>query len=347
MTLLRSRPLRVAAGLLPLVACASVPAAEAEEQSRSPRSTVALTLENDVFTGSDNNYSNGLGLTYQSAEFREYEEGSFHRDWVEFWSFLPHIGDENCQVHAAWTLGQEIYTPDDLHAAPPAADDQPYAGVLFLDSTLYARTRKVTHAWNLRLGLVGPASMAEETQEAVHRAIGSAIPQGWGAQLENEALVNVDYTVGYELYAHELSDATQLRFVPMVGAALGNYFTGASVAAYTELGWHLPPSIGLLSIRRGVDPFVDVESGDLRPWSLSTYVGAGGFAVGHYLPLDGTLTRDGPSVDSEPFVGFVSVGLTLRLSEFTLSYLLTTFGDAFETQRENTDYGTLSLAWNF
>ena len=64
---------------------------------------------------------------------------------MDFWSFLPHIGNENCKVYAAWTLGQEIFTPDDITLINPPADDQPYAGVLFLDSTLYARSKRDTN----------------------------------------------------------------------------------------------------------------------------------------------------------------------------------------------------------
>lgn len=338
-------PLSWTVTILLLTTGCSAPRATTNQSN--PRTTISWTLENDTFTGSDNNYTNGLGLTFQSAEHRNYTEGSLQRRWVDFWSFLPHIGNANCQVFSAWTIGQEIFTPDDIGPAVPPADDQPYAGVLFLDSTLYARTRKVTHAWNLRLGVVGPAAQAKEVQKKVHSLIGSAEPLGWGSQLPNEPILNVDYTVGYELFTRDLSDNAQLRLVPLVGAGVGNYFTGASAAVYGELGWNLPASIGLLSVRRGVDPFVDIEGGFDEDWSLSTYIGAGGFAVGHYLPLDGTVFRDSPSVDSKSSVGFVSIGATLRVSDCTVGYLLTSFTDSFETQRQSTDYGTLSISWAF
>jgi len=312
-----------------------------------PRQSLAVTFENDLFTGSDNNYSNGFGVTWQSAEYRDYAPESFQHTWVEFWSFLPRIGDENCQVFAAWTLGQETFTPDDISLAQPPPDDQPYAGVLFLDSTLTARTDLVTHAWNLRVGVVGPAAMAEQAQNTAHEFMGVPKARGWDSQLPNEPLLNVDYTVGYDWLTSQVTDTSRARLVPMAGASLGNYFTGASAAVYGEFGWNLPDSIGLLSIRRGLDPFVDVGSQDTRPWTFSLYLGAGGFAVGHYLPLDGTLLSESPSVDSEPLVGFFSTGLTLRRERWTVGYLLTRFTDTFETQRQDTDYGTLSIAWTY
>jgi len=334
--------------LLPCLACVGpgptpdVPDAGAQDR---PRRTVALTVENDLFTGSDNNYTNGFGLTWQSDEYRQYAPDSFQRRWVDFWSFLPHIGDESCQAYASWTVGQEIFTPDDITAAVPPADDQPYAGVLFLDSTLHARTKKVTHAWNLRLGVVGPAAFGGDTQTWFHEQIGDDLPQGWDTQLPNEPILNVDYTVGYEWLTTPLSDSAKLRLVPLAGASMGNYFTGLSTGLYTELGWNLPSSIGLLSMRRGLDPFVDPTAGG--PWSLSLYLGAGAFAVGHYLPLDGTVFSSSPSVESEPLVGFFSGGFTWRIRSCTVGYLLTVFTDTFETQRQSTDYGTLSLSWTF
>ncbi len=334
--------------LLPCLACVGpspAPEPPGGAVDSSPKRTIVLTVENDLFTGSDNNYTAGFGLTWQSDEVRKYAPDSVYQRWVNFWSFLPHIGNENCQVYASWTLGQEIFTPDDISASVPPTDDQPYAGILFLDSTLHARTRKVTHAWNLKLGVVGPAAFGGDTQTWFHEQVSGELPQGWDTQLPNEPVLNVDYTVGYEWIGTSLSDSARLRLVPLAGASLGNYFTGLSTGLYTEIGWNLPPSIGLLSMRRGLDPFVDPAAGG--PWSLSLYLGAGGFAIGHYLPLDGTVFSSSPSVQSEPLVGFFSGGFTWRIRSCTIGYLLTTFTDAFETQRRDTDYGTLSLAWTF
>ena len=47
-----------------------------------------VTLENDTFTSSDNNYTNGLGVTWVSNAIDTYEEQSLLRRWGKFWSFL-------------------------------------------------------------------------------------------------------------------------------------------------------------------------------------------------------------------------------------------------------------------
>ena len=67
--------------------------------------------------------------------------------------------------------------------------------------------------------------------------------------------------------------------------------------------------------------------------------------MGHYLPLDGTVFHDSRSVDSEPFIGMGSLGVTVRHGGFVLSLAATFFTDTFENQRESAEFGTLSMSW--
>lgn len=216
--------------------------------------TLALTVENDAFAGnSDNNYANGVGISVQTGRLGGGDDDGFLGDWVDFWSFLPALRDEGCSVYAKWTLGQEMYTPNDIRNPLPQPDDQPWAGILLLDSTLYATTLRLTHAWNLRLGMVGPSAHADDLQTWYHELIGAPEPQGWEHQLPDEFIVSVDYTLGGEWLSRDLRGSASCRLVPLGGLSLGNCFTGASAGMYGEFGWNLAPSVGLLSIRRGMD----------------------------------------------------------------------------------------------
>jgi lipid A 3-O-deacylase len=309
--------------------------------------TFSATVENDLVSGSDNNYTNGVGLSVQTGRLGGNDDEGFLGDWVEFWSFLPGLEEEDCSVYAAWTLGQEMYTPNDIRNPLPQPDDQPYAGILFLDSTLYATTERLTHAWNLRLGMVGPSAHADDVQTWFHELIGAPEPQGWQYQLPDEFIVNVDYTLGGEWLQKDLRGSASCRLVPLGGVSLGNYFTGASAGMYGEIGWNLSPSVGLLSIRRGMDSFATEDPVARGAQSLSLLLGGGGFAVGHFLPLDGTLTEDSPSVDSEPLVGFLSAGLTWRNRWCTLAYLHSDFSQSFEGEIERGAFGTLTISWSF
>ena len=155
---------------LTLVALLSSGVVDCAAQSpASYRGALTVTVENDVATGSDNNYTNGVGVTWVSDAIDTYEKGSLVRRWGEFWSFLPFVGNEGYRTYVSWSLAQEMHTPDDIRNPNPPKDDQPYAGVLYLDSTIYAKKDRWVHAWQLRVGVVGPASQAENVQKWFHQ----------------------------------------------------------------------------------------------------------------------------------------------------------------------------------
>ena len=75
--------------------------------------------------------------------------------------------------------------------------------------------------------------------------------------------------------------------------------------------------------------------------------GLAGYGVAHYLPLDGTVFRDSRSVDSEPYIGMATLGISVRHRGFVLGLAATYFTDTFETEREHPEFGTLSLSWYY
>jgi hypothetical protein len=330
-----------------LFGCSTPRPAAARSEPAEHDGALTLTIENDTLTGTDNNYTNGVGLGWSTDEVGTYGEESFIRRWTDFWSFLPFVLDQGYLTYASWTLGQEMHTPDDISDPDPPETDQPYAGVLYLDSVLAARARHWEHRWSLRLGVVGPASQAENTQEWFHEVIGSDEPMGWDHQLPNEPLLNVGYDAAYLLMERDLAASAEFRLVPVGGAALGNYFTGASLGLYSEVGWNLVDAFGISALRGGFDSATTIGVGPIEEWSFSFFASVGGFGVAHYLPLDGTVFEDSRSVDSEPFIGSTSVGLTLRHGSFVFGLAQTYTTDAFETQIEDAEFGTVSLSWFF
>ncbi len=238
-------------------------------------------------------------------------------------------------------------TPDDISVPNPGATDQPYSGVLYVDSILYARKREWTHAWQLKLGVVGPLSQADDTQREFHELVGVDEPQGWHTQLPNEPVVNVSYTAAHLAAAGRTGESAEWRVVPMATAGVGNYFTGAGVGVYGEFGWNLVDALGITALRSGLNAASTVGAGPVEGWSLSFFGGTGGYGVARYLPLDGTLFRNSRSVDSEPFIAMASVGFSLRRDGFALSLAHSRFSDTFETQRHRMDFGTMGVSWIF
>jgi hypothetical protein len=334
---------KVALGAL-LAACA---VGCATQSPATNDGAVTLTLENDLFTGSDNAYSNGFGVTWVSAALDTYDDDGFVRGWGRFWSFLPGIPEDGSNTYAAWSLVQEIHTPDDITDPNPPKSDQPYAGVLYVDSLLYARSHDWGQSWELKLGVVGPASLAEHTQKWVHERIGSDEPQGWHTQLPNEPVINAGYTVAHLWCEGKVGDEAEWRLVPIGTVGLGNYFTGVGLGVYGEIGWNLVDVLGSSSLRAGLNAASTIGVGPVDGWSVAFFGGLGGYGVGYYLPLDGTVFSDSRSVDTKPFVGTGSLGCAVRHGRLALSIAATYSTDAFEGQKKAAEFGTVSLSWYF
>jgi hypothetical protein len=308
---------------------------------------LTVTFENDTLTGSDNNYTNGIGFSWVSNAIGSYEPTSPVRRWGEFWSFLPFVGKDGSRTYVAWSLAQEMHTPDDIEEPNPPKDDQPYAGVLYLDSVLYARRERWTHAWQLRVGVVGPASQADDVQKWVHSKVGADKPRGWHTQFPNEAIVNVGYTGTYMLAQGDLGHGASWRLIPVGYAGLGNYFTGVGLGLYGEIGWNLVDALGGTALRLGLNTASTVGVGPVPGWSVSLSGGLAGYGVVHYLPLDGTVFHDSRSVGSEPFIGMATLGIAVRHARFVGFLGKTYFTKTFDTERKRPEFGTVSLSWYF
>jgi lipid A 3-O-deacylase len=316
-------------------------------QSNAADAAITLTVENDLVTGSDNNYTNGIGLSWVSKELNTYESESFVRKWAQLWAFLPFVADEGYETYASWSLAQEMHTPDDIEDPSPPEDDQPYAGILYVDSLLYARKERWTHAWELKVGVVGPASQAENVQKDFHELVGGDEPMGWDTQLPDEPVINVSYTVAHLLAEGSAGESAKWRIVPVASVGLGTYFTGVGVGTYAEVGWNLLPTLGGTALREGLNAASTVGVGPVEGWSVAFFGGFAGYGVAHYLPLDGTVFKDSRSVGSEPFIGMGSAGMSVRHGRFVLGLSATFYTQTFDTQRKNPEFGTLSASWYF
>ena len=131
-------------------------AARAQSVSGAPLKSFSIYWENDSVTGTDQDYSNGLKLTWS----RSYRKGSDARKGLRLkdWSFehLPFLQGPDTQKATAFSLGQFIYTPKDTDRSDLIVDDRPYAGYTFLGFGFISATDKFRHFWEFDFGVVGP-----------------------------------------------------------------------------------------------------------------------------------------------------------------------------------------------
>ena len=105
-----SIPTKVAlAVLLSLGALGSVTPSSAAHDG-----ALTLTVENDIFTGSDYNCTNGVGILWVSADLDTYGDKSFLNNWGRFCAFPPFVSDDGYTNYTSYTSGsvvQEMHTP--------------------------------------------------------------------------------------------------------------------------------------------------------------------------------------------------------------------------------------------
>ena len=338
-------PLTKAARMALLLSCA---AGCALQSANSRAESMTFALENDVLTSSDNNYTNGIGVSWVSDDLDTYDPDSFVSRWARFWKFLPFVLDDGYTTYAAWSFAQEMNTPDDIRDPNPPEDDQPYSGVLYVDSLLYARKARWAHVWELKAGVVGPASQAESVQKRFHDLIGDDEPLGWDTQLPNEPVLNIGYTAAYLAASGHVGRSAEWRIFPVGTIGVGNYFTGAGIGIYGEFGWNLVDAFGVTTLRSGLNAASTVGVGPVDRWSVSIFGGFAEYGVARYLPVDGTAFHDSRSVDSESVIGMGSFGVAARRGVLVISLAATFFDKTLETQHQTTtDYGTLGISWYF
>lgn len=313
----------------------------------SPGGIVSATVENDVFTGSDDSYSNGFALTWVSRDTARYADDSFVDGWVDFWSFLPGTTGENTQTFVAWNIAQEMHTPEVISNPIPDPSDQPYAGLLYVDSSLYSFHENWAQAWNLRLGVVGPASLADVTQKEFHSLIGATEPLGWDAQIQNEPVINVSYTAGRGLLEGGQTDRGSWRLSALGSAELGTYTTALGGGLMAEIGWNMPEAISIGGLGNGLSATNAVGAVYEPNWSISSYIVLGGYAVGHFLPLDGPVFRDGPSIGSDDFAALTNLGVAVRKGNFIGSFGVAYGAGPGDDFDDEIDFGVLVLAWQY
>jgi hypothetical protein len=343
-----------------LFAAASVPAASAQEMPDPSTNTsfdggaspqpflggVSFHFDNDVFTGNDNGYTGGLGFAWTSAATETYSERNLHRKIVNAFSFIPTVNAEGYRNYVQFLVGMEVYTSGDIRAPVPPLGEHPYAGVIYLDSSLFSMSRIAIHQLTLRLGLVGPATGAEDVQRWIHDIIDSPIPQGWDTQLKNEPIVNFFYQYNRRLLRRAPPDRFGFDFSWNGGGGAGNYYIGANVGLTGRVGYRLPDSYGVTPLLGGAESMVGVVPPRNR-FMVYAFLGAQSFGILRWLPTDGNTIADSRSGDRDDWFLSLSGGIVFGYSRVLLSYRYHGIAglqdpENFKTENRN-DFGTILL----
>ena len=298
---------------------------------------LSLVIENDILDGTDQDYTNGVRLSWTSSE-----------DRMPHWAnslahVLPLATDGNKRISVA--AGQNMYSPSDLTKRNYTPGDHPYAGWLYGSVGMTSDTGKTLDNVMLTLGVVGPMSLAGPTQIFVHHVVGSTHPEGWHDQLKNEPGAILTYERKWRGLYEASPFGVGFDVMPHAGVNLGNVTTDATVGATFRLGYDLPADYGPPRIRPslpGSDFFIPTQ--ELGGYLFTTVAER---AVARDIFLDGNTFADSPSVNKEYFVSTLQVGAAVTYRSTRLSLTQVFSSKEYTTQQHAPEYAVLTLSTRF
>lgn len=332
--------------VLPMTAMAQV------EKAKDSR-TFTFYMENDCFGGTDQHYTNGLRLTWISPDLTEYREDSrLSKLSYSLIRRLPFVNKPGFQRSISISVGQNIYTPEDIKRSELIEDDRPYGGVTYFAIGFHSKSSRRMDTLEFDLGTVGPHSYADEYQETVHEWIDSTDPQGWDNQLKDEPILEVFYERKWKLLQSRAGRGFGYDMIPHLGGGLGNAYTYAHAGAGVRFGWNLPNDFGTLLIRPGCDTNAAFDERDPRFFrrhrlGIHVFAAVDGRAVLRNIFLDGNTFQDSHSVDKKPFVADFLAGVGLLVGRFKISYTHVYRTKEFETQKDEQVFGSITLSFSY
>ena len=301
--------------------------------------TLSFVLENDLFYGNDRHYTNGVRLVWVPGPDTSTPEWAIKLARLVPW--FPEQGE----IRHGYAFGQSMFVPSDITVANPPLDDRPYAGWLYGSIGLGVELGEQLDQFSVSLGIVGPSSLAEQTQKFIHDVVGADEPQGWDSQLGDELGINLTYQRSWRRFATTTFLGNQLDLTPHVGAALGNMFTYVNAGVTLRYGKQLPSDYGPPRIQPGLSGSADFAPVSDFGWYL--FAGVEGRAVAHNIFLDGNTFHDSRSVDKKPLVGDLQFGFVLDWSDIRFSYTHVLRSREFQTQENDDNFGAFSVSVKF
>lgn len=312
-------------------------AAQAEE---GPSGYWSVQLENDVFANSgDRYYTHGTQISY----LHEIVPDSGLIDTAEILPFYQRGPVTNAVNH---TLGQKIFTPNDIKSTELVEDDRPYAGYLYYNLSLLSRvTRNSFYDYGnivgLTIGVVGPSAGAEQVQGWYHDTIGIDTPAGWEHQLDDEPVLGISYSRIWSIVM-PTTGPFEFGVSPHVTGVLGNAYTYAAGGVMFRFGTHLRGDLSPPNISPGFPGASFFDTANSSNWYF--FAGHESRMMARNIFLDGNTFSDSHSVRKELLVGDYQFGFAVHAGSWRIAISNMIRTKEYDTQDKNTQYGAVNLS---
>ena len=322
--------------------------------------TLNLYFENDLFSETDQDYTNGVRASWVSPNVNDYLNDERLPSWVRgITPYLPLFdpSDKNStqlQRNVVISVGQQIYTPQDIDRTTIDPNDRPYAAWLYAGLAYHSRTKNRMNTAEINLGIVGPLAFGQEAQDFIHDIRGFKKFKGWDNQLKNEPGLQLVYEHKNRIIRGQFSPFFEYDTIIHGGGSLGNVATYLNAGAEVRFGWNLPQDFGTSALRSGGDNSAPgLGDGRYQRGSRNHNLGVHAFVsmdgrwVVQDIFLDGNTFRDSHSIDKEHLVGETAFGIAALYHGWKISFAQVHRSREFQTQDEGHAFGSLSVSYSY
>jgi lipid A 3-O-deacylase len=243
-------------------------------------------------------------------------------------------------------LGQKIYTPQSAFISGPAYIDRPFAGYLYLGTSLNLLYKNESNLkLEAQLGVVGPNSFAEQVQYLIHSTFHFYKPGGWQYQVQSDYEINLSAQYNFLAIRRRGFDISVNSY-----ADLGTGLTGAG-GGFTARFGKFNPLFNSVTAGSSVSAYKSASSSKTEAFVYAKpYISF----IAYDATIQGSLFSDAPGLNeyptdkvpvvlSEQFGGSLVTGHWL----FDLSATYQTRTTPKMVHRPGHQWGSVNLAYRF
>ena len=307
--------------------------------------TFNLSWDNDLLLGLDQGYTNGVRLSYLTSSSSDPKAASsrLSRAAGKWLDAVPGIDPENQDQAVSFSLRQLMVTPDEIAREQPSQDDLPYAGILFVSSTVWSWDPDNITGYGAHIGVVGPESGAEASQKWAHKLTGSEEPRGWDYQLGTDVVGGLHGTHAQKVWRSGSKGELEQELAWVGSAMISSFRSQARIGGIWRTGKYLPtnfvPDYAGTSSTVGLPAALnDAGTG----WSVFIGVGL------EYVPYSYLEDNSGQyRFEESAMLAQVGVGATRQWQNLQMALILRATTGEEQSNKDSFSFGTLSLTWSY
>lgn len=307
--------------------------------------TFNISWDNDLLLGLDQGYTNGVRLAYLTSPSEDTKavSANISRAAGGFFEALPGIDPGSQRQAVSFSLRQFMVTPADISLEEPSRNDLPYAGYLFLSSTIWSWDADTITGYGAHLGVVGPESGAEASQKWVHRLTGSEEPRGWDYQLGSDVVGGLQATHARKLWRSGNKGDLEYEVAWIGSGMVSSFRSHARVGGVWRTGQYLPGNF--VPDYAGTSSTVGLPSalnGSGQGWSV--FIGMGL----EYVPYSYLEDNADPyQFEESLLLAQVGIGATWQWQNLLTALTVRATTGEEETNKDSFSFGTLSFTWAY